>query len=143
MAAKLEDEYLGGFCRKYIAKGLLWTSTWTLNTRETSRSAHKVLILENTVRVKSLYIRSCAGKMYVRPSGRYLAGIPAFQSQPFVFLPLSKLYLCVLKSSNVQLAPVLPHGRSLFQLVKPARTNAISNVLEFLSLHVKWQLGWQ
>jgi hypothetical protein len=39
IAAKLEDEYLGGIWRKNIAKGLLWTSTWTLDTRETSRSA--------------------------------------------------------------------------------------------------------
>lgn len=39
IAAKLEDEYLGGIWRKNIAKGLLWKSTWTLDTRETSRPA--------------------------------------------------------------------------------------------------------
>jgi hypothetical protein len=38
MAAKLEDEYLGGIWRKHITKGLLWTTHPTLETRETSRS---------------------------------------------------------------------------------------------------------
>ncbi|KAN0098221.1 HET domain containing protein [Hyaloscypha variabilis] len=38
IAAKLEDEYLGGIWRKYITNGLLWVTNSTLETREASRS---------------------------------------------------------------------------------------------------------
>ncbi|PMD41156.1 hypothetical protein L207DRAFT_527816 [Hyaloscypha variabilis F] len=38
IAAKLEDEYLGGIWRKYITNGLLWVTNSTLETREPSRS---------------------------------------------------------------------------------------------------------
>jgi hypothetical protein len=64
-----------------------------------------------------------------------------FKAKSYVFLPASTLYLFAVKSSNVQLATALPNARSLFQILKPDRANAISNVLEFFSFPITEQRG--